>query len=195
MVSFLGLLVLIFLTLLFSKHPFRVGHMPPTPPTPLPYTNTLINGIRMVFAVVLAGFGVGDFDPVHHRAAYLQNLVWHLGPEVGRKQSRGTTMTHVNRLISSSVSLLASTLSSPRCRLPPLTEDVPKQVLFAFADAGSRFVFGEKFTDHPFVFKVRRTPVTWEGLEGSGSSSGSRWFNPRHAFEQIRLGVTTVAFF
>eukprot|EP00066_Takifugu_rubripes_P024671 XP_011613937.1 PREDICTED: solute carrier family 28 member 3 [Takifugu rubripes] len=28
------------------------------------------------------------------------------------------------------------------------------EILFAFEDVGSRFVFGEKFTDHPFVFKV-----------------------------------------
>lgn len=40
-----------------------------------------------------------------------------------------------------------------------MTGYVPVQVLFSFSDIGSRFVFGEKYINHPFVFKVRHTPI------------------------------------
>ncbi|TWW60508.1 Solute carrier family 28 member 3 [Takifugu flavidus] len=105
MVSFLGLLLLIFLMLLFSKHPFKWSW------------RVLVSGILIQFIIALLIFRTSTGDSALKWAA--------------------------NKV----------------------------EILFAFEDVGSRFVFGEKFTDHPFVFKVRRTPVTCEGLEGSGSSS------------------------
>lgn len=32
----------------------------------------------------------------------------------------------------------------------------------AYADVGSKFVFGPKYTDHPFAFKVRQIPWSHE---------------------------------
>lgn len=94
-VSFLGLLLFIFLMLLFSKHPFHVRHAPTHPLTLcLTHKHTPITDGRMTFAVVLAGFDLGDFAPVHHCPAYLQDLIWLLSTAVGCTQSRGTPMIH-----------------------------------------------------------------------------------------------------
>ncbi|XP_056888391.1 solute carrier family 28 member 3-like isoform X1 [Takifugu flavidus] len=88
MVSFLGLLLLIFLMLLFSKHPFKWSW------------RVLVSGILIQFIIALLIFRTSTGDSALKWAA--------------------------NKV----------------------------EILFAFEDVGSRFVFGEKFTDHPFVFKV-----------------------------------------
>ncbi|XP_029685592.1 solute carrier family 28 member 3-like isoform X2 [Takifugu rubripes] len=88
MVSFLGLLLLIFLMLLFSKHPFKWSW------------RVLVLGILIQFIIALLIFRTSTGDSALKWAA--------------------------NKV----------------------------EILFAFEDVGSRFVFGEKFTDHPFVFKV-----------------------------------------
>lgn len=53
----------------------------------------------MTFAVVLAGFDLGDSAPVHHRPAHLQDLIWDLSAEVDCTQSRGTAMIQDNCFI------------------------------------------------------------------------------------------------
>lgn len=99
-VSFCGLLLLIFLILLFSKHPFQVRQVSSLSLS-LSYTqHTPINDGWLMFAVVLASFDLRDFAPVPHRPAYLQDLIWLRGPGVDCKQRRGTTIIHMNCFIS-----------------------------------------------------------------------------------------------
>lgn len=157
-VSFFGLLLYIFLMLLFSKHPFHVRHAPTNPPAhPLSLPHTQTHRSLMMFAVVLAGFDLGDSAPVHHRPAHLQDLFWHLSAEVGCTQSRGTPIIPDNCFIKLT---FVSYLLPVCCFLvvpPQTTNNVTGQVLFSFTDVGSKFVFGEKYIDHPFAFKVRHT--------------------------------------
>uniref|UniRef100_A0A3Q3WWZ6 Uncharacterized protein n=1 Tax=Mola mola TaxID=94237 RepID=A0A3Q3WWZ6_MOLML len=94
-VSFFGLLLLVFLMLLFSKHPFRVRRTHAhthTSNLSHTHTHTLKNVFfyHTLYAVVFPNFAVGD----------------------------GAT------------------------------------IFLAFTDVGSKFVFGESYTEHPFVFKV-----------------------------------------
>lgn len=109
-----------------------------------------------MFAVVLACSDLGDSAPVRHRPAHLQDLYWHLIAEVDCRQSRGTPMIpDFFRLTF--VCYLLPVCRFPCCPLPQTTNHVPGQVLFSFTDIGSKFVFGEKYIDHPFAFKVRHT--------------------------------------
>uniref|UniRef100_A0A3Q4BDW7 Uncharacterized protein n=1 Tax=Mola mola TaxID=94237 RepID=A0A3Q4BDW7_MOLML len=87
-VSFFGLLLLVFLMLLFSKHPFRWSF------------RTLLWGMGLQFFLALLSF----------RTTFgLQALQW-----TGHQA----------------------------------------EIFLAFTDVGSKFVFGESYTEHPFVFKV-----------------------------------------
>lgn len=95
MVSFLGLVLLIFLMLLFSKHPFKVGHVPSLSPSlSLPYTNThwsipsgwclqwswrvLVSGILIQFIIALLIFRTSTGDSALKWAANkVEVQPWH----------------------------------------------------------------------------------------------------------------------
>lgn len=92
-VSFFGLLMLVLVMHLFSKHPFRVRHSTPTVIVRWPNAFRLAPHEYVLFvfdSVVLEMFDVGHRNPVHHGPDHTQDPCRRPGTAVVGGSSRGT---------------------------------------------------------------------------------------------------------